>query len=190
MHRTLRNIHLCAGLFCAAYLLMYAASAVQMAHSSLFNNKPRTTESRVRVVPGLGGARAVARELMANHGVAGELNQVEKRDAGMYFRVVRPGTVYEALYHADSGEVEMKEHVAGFMGMLNRIHHVGGLWHEYWLMNVFGVYTGLVSLGLLVLSGTGIYLWFKLHRERRVGAVLLIATLGVTLPLIVAMRLA
>ncbi len=36
-----------------------------------------------------------------------------------------------------------------------------------------GIFAFVVSASLVILSLTGIYLWFKIHEERLVGAVLL-----------------
>jgi len=76
------------------------------------------------------------------------------------------------------------------MGMLNRIHHIGRLWHEFTLTNVWAVFVGLVSVALMVLSVTGIYLWFKIHTERVIGSILLALSLGYGLTLIVLIRTA
>jgi len=190
MYRWLRNFHLLAGLFCGAYLLMYAASAIQMGHNTWFNNKPTTTEQTISLAPRIEGARAVARTLMDQHGVVGELNLIENNGGKLNLRVARPGTVYEVEYLPDSGATKVKTNVANFVGMLNRIHHVAGLWHEHWLLNAFGIFAGVVSLLLMPISLTGIYLWFKLHQERVIGAILLGLSLAFTLPLIVLMRLA
>ena len=73
------------------------------------------------------------------------------------------------------------------MGMLNRIHHVGGLWHEYTLTNVWAFF---VAVGLPIPGGTGIYLWFKIHAERIGGVVLMVIGLGFGLTLVVMNRTA
>ena len=49
---------------------------------------------------------------------------------------------------------------------------------------------GVVSLSLLVLGVTGIYMWFKLHQERVIGTILLVAGFGYGLTLIVLIRTA
>ena len=36
------------------------------------------------------------------------------------------------------------------MGMLDRLHHVNGLWHDYWLVDVWGALVAIVSVGLIV----------------------------------------
>ena len=186
MYKWLRNTHLFLGLFAFLFLLMYGVSSVQMAHNKWFNNKPKVTESEIALPPGLGDARAIARQLMDGHGLKGELGQVRNTS----FRITRPGTVYEVAYSPETGTAKVKTNVANFMGMLNRLHHIGGVWHDYTLVNVWAVLVAIVSIALIVLSLTGIYLWFKIHNERVIGAVLLTLSLGYSLTLIVLIRTA
>jgi hypothetical protein len=185
MYRYLRNTHLFLGLFCCFFLLMYGVSSVQMSHNRWFNNRPAVTEKQV-AVHGT-NVREVAIELMAQ-GVRGELAQVMAAKQGANFRIVRPGTVYEIAWANGSAKVRTNE--ANFMGMLNRIHHIGGLWHEFTLANIWAFFVGVVSLGLLILGAAGIYLWFKIHQERLLGSVLLALGLGWGLTLLVLIRTA
>lgn len=190
MYKFIRNTHLLIGLFAFLFLLMYGVSAVQMAHNKWFSNKPAVSESEIALTPRVADARVVARELMDRHGVKGELAQVRKTGPGFSFRIVRPGTVYEVSYAAETGTAKVKTNVANFMGMLNRIHHIGGLWHEFTLTNVWAFFVALISVALIVLSLTGIYLWFKIHTERVIGIILLVLSLGYSLTLIVLIRTA
>jgi len=41
---------------------------------------------------------------------------------------------------------------------------------------------------LLLIGGTGVYLWYKMHSERRLGTVLLTANLLVSIGLLIALR--
>lgn len=186
MYRWLRNTHLLIGLFSFLFLMMYGVSSVQMAHNSWFNLKPKVTENRLEVQAM--EPRAVAQELMRAHGLRGEMGPVKVAKAGFSFRIARPGTVYEVTYPADPHTALVRTNEAGLMGMLNRIHHIGGLWHDYSLINVWGTFVGLISLLLVVLGLTGIYLWFKIHKERVIGSVLLAASLAFGLTLLVMMR--
>ncbi len=191
MYRTIRNIHLFLGLFAFFFLMMYGLSAVQMAHNGWFNLKPSVSGQSYPVPqPVPSDARALARYLMDEHGLRGELAQVRTTGSGMQFRIVRPGTVYQVEYIRDDNEVAVQANVANFWGMLNRIHHIAGLHHEYRLINIWSVFIALVSAGLILIAATGIYLWFKIHTERRVGTILLILSLGYSLTLMVLMRTA
>ena len=188
MYKWLRNTHLLIGLFSFLFLLMYGVSSVQMAHNTWFDLKPAVTDSQAALAKGLDNPRDIARQLMDSGDVKGELQQIRKTGQGYGFRVVRPGTVYEVTYPADTGVTKIRTSVAGFMGMLNRIHHVGGVWHEFALTNVWGVFVGIISVMLVVLALTGIYLWFKIHTERVIGIILLALSLGYSLTLIVLIR--
>jgi hypothetical protein len=55
---------------------------------------------------------------------------------------------------------------------------------------VWAVFVALISVALIVLSLTGIYLWFKIHTERVIGIILLVLSLGYSLTLIVLIRTA
>src|SRR6266702_7490542 len=110
---------------------------------------------------------------MDGHGLRGEVTQIRPAAAGVSFSITRPGTVYQVDYTARTVETKVRDNHAALIGMLNRIHHVAGLRHEYWLINVWGAFVGLVSLALMVLGATGIYLWFKIYKERVVGGIML-----------------
>jgi hypothetical protein len=184
MYPLIRNIHLFSGLFCGAFLLMYAVSAVQMAHNQWFNLRPTVKEERFAITAS--GARPIARELMNRYELRGEIAAVRETPGGVAFRIQRPGTVYEV--EALPGEARVRTSTANFIGMLNRIHHVAGVRHEYWLINVWGWLVAVVSIGLFVLGASGIYLWFHIKRERSIGLALLVLGLGFSLPVIVLLR--
>ena len=190
MYRFFRNTHLFLGIAAFLFLLMYGLSSVQMAHQSWFSMKPTVTETRVAIPSGVADdPRAIAQEL-ARQGMRGELRDVKKTDGGYKLQMNRPGTTYEVDYWKASREARVRVSTAGFMGLLNRIHHVGGVRHGYWLINAWGVCVGLVSATLIVLGASGIYLWFKTHGERLVGAILLAINLGVCVTLLVLIRTA
>ncbi|MCW5977295.1 MAG: PepSY-associated TM helix domain-containing protein [Bryobacteraceae bacterium] len=176
MYRAIRTIHLCLGTFSVVFLLMYGVSAVQMAH---FNIPARVAEDRVRVDGAAAkDARTLARELMDRGVAKGELQQVETTADGVRFRLQRLATTHEVSFSPASGEAHIRTSSTGVLGMLNRIHHLGGLWRDSAVLNAWGVFVGLVSAALILLGATGVYMWFKLHTERRIGGVLLAAGVG------------
>jgi hypothetical protein len=188
MYRYLRNTHLYLGLFCCLYLLMYGVSSVQMAHNTWFSSRPAVTETHVALAPQTTDARRVARELMDGYGLRGEVGRPRVTPDQISFTIVRPGTVYQIDYAPATGNTRIRDNHAGFMGMLNRIHHAKGLWHDYWVMNAWGGFVAVVSAALFLIGATGIYLWFKLRPERLVGAILLTVSLGYSLTLMVLAR--
>jgi len=190
MYLWLRNTHLWLGLVSVLFLAVYGISSVQMAHNTWFSSRPAVSEGTVFLEPRIESARVAARELMDRYRLRGELAAVRPGSDRLAFRIVRPGTVCEVEYAVASGEARIRTSRASFLGMLNRIHHLGGLWHDYALLNVWGVAVGLVSAALIALGATGIYLWFKIHSERVIGTTLLVLSLGYSLTLIVLLRTA
>jgi hypothetical protein len=188
MFKTIRTIHLCTGLFSLAFVLLYGVSAVQMAHSGWFNMRPRISEQLFEITPGLNDARAAARELMDHYSLRGELREIRPSPSALKFRIVRPGAVYEVAYAPDTGRAQVKTSMAGIAGLINRIHHATGLWHGYALSNIWTAMAGILSIALFTLGATGLYLWFKNVRERRIGGIILGFGLVLTIALIASMR--
>jgi len=191
MYHWLRNTHLFFGSFCFLSVLMYSVSSIEMAHGSWFHGEPVVTSYRFSISPeNAGSVRAVARELMDRHGLHGELRQGNPSLEGYQFNIVRPGTGFVIRYNRATGTAEVEKREWGFMRMLVRIHETSALYNNHWVSNMWGAFTGIASVGLITLALTGIYLWFRIHKERKIGAVLLILSLGYSLTAMVLLRLA
>jgi len=178
MYKIVRNIHLLLASFSLPFLIMYGVSAVQMSHSTWFQMKPAVHERELPITAGLTDARAIAREIMdRDRAVKGEVSNVQPNDGGVVLRIVLPGTVREVRYERASGVARVKTSVAGVMGMLNRLHHWAGFWHEPVSMKVWAFTVAIASAALVLLGASGIYMWFTRRSERRIG----IALLGINL---------
>ncbi len=161
MYRWIRTTHLCLGLFALFFLLMYGITGVQMSHDDWFDLEPTVSESRLTVSGD--DARVVARQLMDRRDMSGELRRIRMTDEGFEIQIVRPGTQYDVTYSRTAKVATVRTSKKGFLGTLNRLHHIGGLQHKYGLLNFWGMFVALVSLGLLLLGASGVYMWFK-HR--------------------------
>jgi hypothetical protein len=190
MYPSLRTIHLLCGAFALPALLMYGLSAVQMAHSKWFSMKPAVAERSVSLQAGCADARQVASRLMASHDIRGEINSIEQTPGGFNIRVAVPGTVHEIHYDRATGAVRIRTSVAGFMGMLNRLHHAAGVPRDYLPMSLWGVLVAMVSAATLGLGVTGIWMWWMRRQERRWGLVLIVANVVFTLAMLTTMRMA
>lgn len=189
MYSNLRNVHLLLGLFFFAFLLMYSVSAVEMAHSEWFPDEPIVSAEAVLVEPAeSSNPRAFAQTLM-RAGKWGELQSVVQDDEGFAFRIVRPGTTHSVRYLAGAPEAQVETSVSGVMRMLNRLHHLAGFYRDQTVTHWWAAFAGLASLALLLLGVTGVYLWFRLYKERLVGGLILSVGLLVGVGLLVATRL-
>ncbi len=84
--------------------------------------------------------------------------------------------------------MKLKTSVSGVMGMLNRLHHAAGLWHEPLTMKLWGLVVAIVSTALLLLGATGVYMWFARRSERALGAAILAVNVVVVIVLLGVMR--
>ncbi len=187
MYKNLRNIHLLCGSFALPMLLMYALSAVQMAHNKWFPMKPEVSERVLKLEPGLGDARQVSRKLLQEQNLQGELGAVQAAPGGVEFRLAVPGTVHQVRYDA-GGETRVRTSVAGTMGMLNRLHHAAGFWPEFIALRLWGGLVLLVSAATLALGVTGIWMWWLRGKDRALGLVLVLANLAFSLAILAGMR--
>ena len=191
MYRWFRNTHLVAGLLVLPFLLMYGLSAVQMSHGGWFSLKPTVTETTVTVASSpVNDGRELARILMDQEHLSGELRQVRATDSGFHVQIEHPGTIYNVEYSSKTDQAVIRTSVAPFMGMLNRIHHVAGLHNASVVMDVWGGWVVIVSLCLFLLGLTGIYMWFRLYKERVIGTILLAVSLSFSLTLMLLIRFA
>ena len=190
MYRIVRNLHLAAAICSLPFLLLYGLSAVQMAHNSWFRMKPDVSESVMSVAPGGDDGRAVAHNVMESFGMRGEIAELRTAPAGFIFRIARPGVNYEVEYRRDTGEAKIRTTRAGFLGVLNRLHHVTGFWHEFWVIRLWTLLVIVASCALIMIGGSGLWMWYQRRTERRLGAVLLAVNLGFSLTLLWLIRFA
>lgn len=188
-YTTLRNLHLIFGLFSLPFLVMYTVSAVQMAHNKWFTMKPTVTERTVQLQPRLDSGREAARLLIANHGLQGDLRNVEKKNGKWQMRILTPGVVNEISYDPAAGNAKVKTSANGTLAFLNRLHHAAGLWPEYGPLKLWGIAIGVVSLALVGLAATGLWMWWMRKQERRTGLVLLAANLAYALVVLALLRM-
>jgi hypothetical protein len=190
MYKIVRNVHLFLASISLPFLIMYGLSAVQMSHSTWFQLKPAVEERQVSLAVGQTDGRAIAREIMdRERTVKGEISSIQPNDAGVALRIVVPGTVHDVRYERASGVARIKTSVTGTMGMLNRLHHWAGFWHEPVSMKVWAVAVAVVSAALMLLGASGIYMWFTRRPERRIGIALLAINVVFAMTLLTLMRI-
>jgi hypothetical protein len=159
-----------------------------MVHHDWFPLKPWILQSEANLAPGLTEGRPLALALMNRGLVRGELDSVAKTPTGLKLRINRPGTAHECSYNVTTGIATIRTTRQPFLGVLNRLHHTAGLWHEGSLALVWNGFVSLISLALLGLGCTGIYLWFVRRQDRAIGFVLLGINLVATIALLILIR--
>jgi hypothetical protein len=173
MYRIIRTVHLSVALFSLPFLLAYAVSAMQLAHRKWLPLSERSTTEDRQLTPGITDARQLARHWR------GEVTSISASPAALKFRISRLGTRYDVTYSVATGEASIKTTTSGFLAILDQIHGSRGPWTYA---------AALVSLALLILGATGLFLWFQSRLERRIGFVFLAAGAAICLILVTSMR--
>jgi hypothetical protein len=179
MYQILRNTHLLLGLALCSFVLLFGVSSIKFAHNDWFAAEPVVTHLTVAIDPADAETpRALARLLMEREGYRGGLNRIRDNDEGFSFNIGRMGTVHEVRYVHGSTKAQVEKRRWPLAALLTWMHATFGVDHEYPLHNLWGWLMLLTSIGLLGLGGSGIYLWFKIYRERLVGSILLFGNLA------------
>jgi hypothetical protein len=174
MYRRLRAIHLSTALFAMAFLLAYAIGALEFAHRQWLPRSVYSTHETGQMTPRVTDARVLARQWR------GELQSVENSPGFLKFRVMTSlGRSYDVSYSITTGETAVKTTTNSFLNTLVFIHVSHGIW---------ACAAALVSLAMLTLGVTGVYLWFKDRSSRRIGGVLLAIGVTTAFGLIISMR--
>jgi hypothetical protein len=174
MFRLMRNIHLWLGLVFVLMGLVFAISSLVIIYRPWLNTKPAETESRIQLSQqATASPRAAALALMVDHGIKGELRQIQTKADAVTLRIVRPGEMAEVNYQPSSGDAKITVRRQGALETLVQLHTNHGFWHEYAPSNLWAAISFFTSIGLLLLGVSGIWLWFAHHNERLIGGILL-----------------
>ncbi len=178
MYSIIRTIHLFTGLGLAALIFMYAFSGFVILHQDWFpgaQSEKTTTHPTSSVALETtspvtqDNADAWGRELADELNLRGRLDKQRRTDEGSWvFDFGRPGT-YETLTATPGmGETTLTIEEGGFARIMNRLHHfhgfAGGLRFFLW-----GLFVDLVGLAMIVFPLSGIYMWWVLKKDRRLG---------------------
>lgn len=186
VYRWTRDLHLYLGLFVSPFVVAFSASVFFLNHAKVDTSATTSisTFSDVSIPSGIERARgreAVdrAREIVEQVGVTGEIGSVRyvRKDQHVVIPVSRPGT--EIVVDVDvvrrAATVSRR---ATFLESLAYLHKSPGphnadlrgnwFWTRAWRQLADGT-----AYLVLFISATGLYLWFAIKAERRVGFALL-----------------
>jgi hypothetical protein len=186
-YRWTRDLHLYAGLFVSPFVLLFAVSVLFLNHSKVVPNAWTSVRTVTDLqIPDdtveLAGAAAVerARQLMSQLEVTGEVGSasVNRRTGRFVFPVFRPGLESRVTVDLADRSATVARRVTSLWETLAYLHKMPGPHNA----NIRGNWAGTrrwhwfadatVYL-ILLLTVSGIYLWYAIRAERRIGAALL-----------------
>jgi hypothetical protein len=186
-YRWTRDLHLYFGLFISPFVLLFAVSVLFLNHGKVAVGVPDNPDviRGVRIPPGLErtqGPEAVdgARDILSQVGLTGEVGftRYVARERRFSFPVSKPGIQATVDVDLVAGTAVITRRKAGFWETLAYLHKSPGphnaairgnwMWTRVWRW----LADATIYLTMFI-SVSGIYLWYALKAERRVGVALL-----------------
>jgi hypothetical protein len=172
-----RTVHLYTTLFSLALTLFFAVTGFMLNHEDWFNTDDPRTDTRTGIVPAAlfrgPDKLAIVELLRQDYGATGALDLFEEEEES--FRVVfqAPGRRVEATIQRYTGKAEVTSETRGLAGIFLDLHR-GKATGKVW-----GLVIDAVAVVLLIVSSTGLVLWWSLRGRGRYG--LAVLGLGVAL---------
>jgi hypothetical protein len=189
LYRWTRDLHLYFGLFISPFILLFAASVLFLNHAKVATDRPTSVETRqnLQIPAGLDGLRgrpAVdrAKDMLPELNVVGEIGFTRYLPNTRHFTfpVSRPGWETMVDVDLDTRSAVVSRRSTGLLEAFAYLHKMPGphnvalrgnwIWTQAWrwFADATVYFTMFVSI-------TGIYLWFALKAERRIGLAMLTA---------------
>lgn len=190
-YRVIRDLHLYVGLFSSPFVLVFAGSVFFLVHAWL--PKIGAETSTTRVVPALPlpvnlqtlsgrpliDALRAALEKAGVHGEVGFIRSMVKEEK-LIIPVTIPGRETIVTIDIASHEATIVTRETGLAAAMATLHrspgeHAPAIRMNWFYMKAWRWLADTTAYLILFISVSGIYLWFVLRAERKVGFLLLFA---------------
>jgi hypothetical protein len=183
-YRSVRTIHLYFGLFISPFVLIFSISALVLNHTDFINrsnpikNLP-DIKTRIDKIPYDTTDLQTAKGIIKKLGIKGEIDYVSQNDNQISFPVILPGLTTKIKINKQTKEVLITRKEEGSLRATNFLHKMPGphnvkLRGNSLFMQNWKIIADLVVYILLFLSASGIFLWYFLKAERKLGWVAII----------------
>lgn len=186
VYRWLRDLHLYFGLFISPFVLLFAASVFYLNHGKLVPGAEAPVTYRDVNVPDgfdrIKGREAVerAKAILPQVDVAGEIGFLRyvPKDRHLIFPVSKAGSEATVDVDLDARTATVTRRSMGLWESLSYLHKMPGphnvALRGNWIgTEIWRVLTDATIYLLLFISLSGVYLWWAIKAERRIGLALL-----------------
>ncbi len=174
MYTTLRKIHLYCCFIVATFLLMYFVTGGVMVMESVFHRKSKHTTVQTLAIERNESEQKVIQAVRSKLDIEGRLRITKSSDGNSVYHFRRPGYHAElARTKEDSVQVTIREGTFG--SVMNDFHRLRG-YEGTWTHMVWACMYDLSCVALLIFAFTGVYLWWKLERNKKTGVIFLLAS--------------
>jgi hypothetical protein len=189
----MKRIHFLLGLYLLLFVWLFAISGLVLNHPKWqfadFWPKRQEDVRTATITPvGDSGDMQIARSLMQQIGVTGEVHRIDRaKDGRVTVQIIRPGRTVDISVDPGASTATVKDVRVNAWGKMSALHHFTGVSMEHaerqrdwWITRLWSLAMDAVALGLLVLVITSLYLWWKLKKNRALGFAMLALSTAAT----------
>lgn len=175
----LRELHLCAGLF----IWLFAFTGLLLNHpqwkfAQFWASREQSVSHQDVLVPAQGNDLERARELLRQFDITGEIELVKSSPVDRRFavRVVKPGKTIDVQADLDAGRATVEQIQINAWGVMHLLHSFTGVrmddpekTRDWAMTRLWSLFMDGVSVGLIAMTLSGLWMWYQHRRQRRLG---------------------
>ena len=174
-----RALHLYIGLFISPFVLIFAVSVLVFDHPQFINKiAPSKDLPEVNLkldsIPIRSTNMLTARAILKKLDISGEVDYINKKDSSFSFPVRVPGKLIQISVNTSSGKVSIARTDEGVLRGTTYLHsmpgpHNAAIRGNSGFMKVWRYFVDATVYSVLFLTLSGIFLWYFLQSERKLG---------------------
>jgi hypothetical protein len=198
LRKIILNIHIYGGLICFSYLILLGISTLNFNHPFQFTAGPGSVKTWTQPMALSQLARTDGRSGPEALRIRGRNNQMILHALGS-FAIVSPndgnwtdpdtyhahfyrlGKEYQIDVHPSSGSATITQTRMNFWALVRDLHGAHDTYPDSPLASTWAWYTDLSTFVVIGAGISGVYLWTRRRRERRIGLILLGAAAAISL---------
>jgi len=178
-YNTIRKVHLYTSFIIGAFLLMYFITGGVLIMHDLFPRKTQEEVSQSIPISSSINEPEIISSIKKQYNISGFEKRNAKEDGRVNYSFTRPGYTAQIMLIPGNLMAEVKIQKGTFASVMNGFHRLrgfDGLPHFLW-----AIFYDLSCIALIIFSISGIYLWWKLMRQKTTGFIFLLVSTGLTL---------
>jgi len=172
-----RTLHIYTSTFAFLLVLFFGVTGFMLNHPDWFGVEEVVVDTSQDLFPqelleGELDRLAIVEELRRSEGITGLLSDFETQDDRLRIAFKRPGRQTDVTIDRRDGALELRVESGGLTQLLTQLHkgEGSGSWG--------GLLIDITSLSLILLSITGLILWFTLKKRRQPGLAAIVLGAG------------
>jgi len=176
---SIRALHLYIGLLISPFVLIFAGSVLVFNHPGYINKMahgkdPSVINTRLDSIPFRSTDALTAKAIIHKLGITGEIDFINKNDSSLFFPVRTPGVINRIRVNTLNGMVSITRTDEGTLRGLAFLHAMPGphnvaMRGNSGFIKVWRYIADTIVYSLLFLTISGVFLWYFMQSERRLG---------------------